>query len=442
MRRELLNHLINWKESDSRKPLVIRGARQVGKTSAVRQLGKTFAHCVELNFEEQAELSSFFSKNLDPAEILIDLQIFLRKKITPGETLLFFDEIQVCPRALLALRYFYEKMPELHVIAAGSLLEFAIELVGAPVGRVQFLHAYPMSFKEFLWAMDENFLVDAILNHDPHKSFQIANHEKALRLFGEYIAVGGMPEAVLQWREHKDYLRCQIVHDDLITAYKQDFEKYARKSQIKYVEHVFKEAPLQLCQQFQFSKMGGDFRKRELSPALTLLEKANIVTRVQQVHGRGFPIGAEADPHYFKIILLDVALAQTLLGAIPTEWILDTQNAFINKGAVAESFVGQELMAYHNPRQEAPLYYWQRNKRGSEAEIDYLLEKDAAIIPIEVKGGKGSTLKSMHSYLQTHPDAPYGIRFSTQNFSAHEKIISYPLYAVMLAVSAKTVRLF
>jgi uncharacterized protein len=184
VKREILNTLIDWKKNDSRKPLVIRGARQVGKTSAVRQLGKTFTHFVELNFEEQSALTSFFSKNLDPKEILIDLQIFLRKNIIPGETLLFFDEIQVCPRALLALRYFYEKMPELHVIAAGSLLEFAIEQVGIPVGRVQFLHAYPMSFKEFLWALDENFLVDAILNHDPHKLFQTANHEKALRLYG------------------------------------------------------------------------------------------------------------------------------------------------------------------------------------------------------------------------------------------------------------------
>ncbi|MCX7126209.1 MAG: DUF4143 domain-containing protein, partial [Gammaproteobacteria bacterium] len=267
----------------------------------------------------------------------------------------------------------------------------------------------------------------------PHKPFQIANHEKALRLFGEYIAIGGMPEAILQWRDHKDYFRCQIVHDDLIAAYKQDFEKYAKKSQIKYVEQIFKEAPLQLCHQFQFSKIQGDFRKRELLPALTLLEKANIVTRVQQVHAQGFPLSAQADPNYFKIILVDIALAQTLLGAVPTQWILDTQNAFINKGEIAESFVGQELMAYHNARQEAPLYYWRRNQRGSEAEIDYLIEQQSKIIPIEVKGGKGSTLKSMHSFLQTHPETPYGIRFSTQNFSVYEKIISYPLYAVMLA---------
>lgn len=150
---------------------------------------------------------------------------------------------------------------------------------------------------------------------------------------------------------------------------------------------------MQLCHQFQFSKIQGDFRKRELLPALTLLEKANIVTRVQQVHAQGFPLSAQADPNYFKIILVDIALAQTLLGAVPTQWILDTQNAFINKGEIAESFVGQELMAYHNARQEAPLYYWRRNQRGSEAEIDYLIEQQSKIIPIEVKGGKAAHLK-------------------------------------------------
>jgi predicted AAA+ superfamily ATPase len=323
-------------------------------------------------------------------------------------------------------------MPELHVIAAGSLLEFAIDQVGVPVGRVQFLHAYPMSFKEFLWALDETFLADAILNHDPHHAFHPTNHEKALRLFGEYTAIGGMPEAVLQWRDHKNYLQCQIIHTDLISAYKQDFEKYAKKSQIKYVEHVFKEAPLQLGHQFQFSKMQGDFRKRELSPALTLLEKANIATRVQQVHAHGFPLSAHADPNYFKIILLDVALTQALLRVIPTEWILNTHNAFINKGDIAEAFVGQELMAYRNPRQDTALYYWRRNQRGSEAEIDYLIEQQGSIVPIEVKAGKGNTLKSMRTFLQTYPDTPHGIRFSTQNFSVHESIISYPLYAVML----------
>lgn len=439
MKRELTNHLNNWKKMSGRKPLIIRGARQVGKTTSVRQFGKTFTRFVELNFEQQSALNSIFANDLDPEKIITDLQVLTRQRITPGETLLFLDEVQICPRALLALRYFYESMPDLHVIAAGSLLEFCIEQVGLPVGRVQFLYAYPMSFKEFLWALDETFLVNAILSHDIKQPFQQAIHEKALRLFGEYIAIGGMPEAVYAWQNKKNYQLCQNIHHDLIAAYKQDFEKYARKSQIKYVEHVFEQAPLQLGEQFQFAKIAGDYRKRELLPALTLLEKANVLTRVQQTQGYGFPLSAQADPHYFKIIMVDIAITQTLLGLTSEQWILDTENAFINKGALAEAFVGQELLAYHHARQAAKLYYWRRNQRGSEAEIDYLIAQDKQIIPAEVKAGKGSSLKSMHLFLQQHASSqtPFGIRFSTHHFSVHEKILSYPLYAVMLAASDK-----
>jgi predicted AAA+ superfamily ATPase len=432
MKRELVNYLINWKKNEDRKPLIIRGARQVGKTTSVRKLGETFLSFIELNFEQQSALHSIFENDLDPQKIIIDLQILTKQHIVPGKTLLFFDEVQICPRALIALRYFYESMPELHVIAAGSLLEFCIEQVGLPVGRVQFLYAYPMSFKEFLWALDETFLVDAILHHDINTPFQTAIHEKALRLFGEYIAIGGMPEAVRLWRDHKNYQRCLDIHHDLIAAYKQDFEKYAKKSQIKYVEHVFEQIPLQLGNQLQFSKIAGDYRKRELLPALTLLEKANVVTRIQQTQGYGLPLNANADPHCFKMIMIDIAITQTLLGLTSDQWILNTENAFINKGAIAKAFVGQELLAYHNARQAAKLYYWRRHQRGSEAEIDYLIAVNNTIFPLEVKAGKGSTLKSMHLFLEQHNQTPVGIRFSTQNFSVYKNILSYPLYAIML----------
>ena len=435
MKRESYNYLIEWKKSNGRMPLIIRGARQIGKTTTVRQFGETFDNIVELNFEQQPTLYPFFEGDLEPHKILTDLRLILPNlNITPGKTLLFLDEVQACPRVLIALRYFYELMPELHVIAAGSLLDFATEQVGMPVGRVQFLRMYPMSFKEFLWALGENVLADSILTRDPSNPFISVVHEKALRLFGEYIAIGGMPKAVQIWRDEKNYHRCQEVHHDLIRAYKQDFEKYARKSQIHYVEHLFQEIPSQLGGKFQFSKIPGDYRKRELAPALKLLEKANVVTRVQQTTANGFPLGACANPEYFKIIMMDIALTQTVLGLTSEQWILETENAFINKGAIAEAFVGQELLAYHNARRDATLYYWQRNQRGSEAEIDYVIARNEKIIPIEVKAGKGSTLKSMHLFLNENPHAPFGIRFSTQNYSVHEKIMSYPLYAVMRAV--------
>src|SRR3990167_2496479 len=197
MQRESYNYLLQWKKNSGRMPLIIRGARQIGKTTTVRQFGETFKNIVELNFEQQPALYQFFAGDLDPHKILTDLRLMLPNlNIIPGKTLLFLDEVQACQRVLIALRYFYELMPALHVIAAGSLLDFATEQVGIPVGRVQFLHMYPMSFKEFLWALGEHALADGILTRSISNPFISVVHEKALRLFGEYIAIGGMPQAV------------------------------------------------------------------------------------------------------------------------------------------------------------------------------------------------------------------------------------------------------
>lgn len=432
MKREIYNYLNNWKKSEFRKPLLMRGARQVGKTTSVRQLGQSFKHFVEINLEVMCELHAAFEGNLDPQLIITNLQLITKQVIIPGETLLFLDEIQACPNALLALRYFYEMMPALHIIAAGSLLEFCIEKIGLSVGRLQFLYMYPMSFKEFLMALNEQFLIDGILTGHPNKPFSEIIHKKALRLFSEYLAIGGMPEAVLRWRDQKNYPLCLSIHNDILLAYKQDFEKFTKKSQIHYVEHVFSEIPYQLGEQFNYANISGEYRKRELEPALSLLEKANVITKIMQTPAQGFPLAAHANPERFKVMMLDVALTQKLLKFTAEQWIIDIHTAFINKGAIAESFVGQELLAYSNPHEDSHLYYWRRDKRNSAAELDYVIAHQGNIIPVEVKAGHGSTLKSMHAFLQNHSSAPYGIRFSTQNFSIHEKIISYPLYAVML----------
>ena len=435
MQRIVFNTLNKWKKNPERKPLILRGARQVGKTTTIRHFSNQFEDMVELNFEFNPQLSSIFEKTRDPKQILTDLQIIAKKKITPGKTLLFLDEVQICPDALIALRYFYELMPELHVIAAGSLLEFAIEKMGLPVGRVNFLHMYPMSFQEFLWALNESLLAEAILKQEPSKPFSDVVHHKALRLLGEYMAIGGMPEAVACWRDNKDYAACVDIHHDIITAYRQDFEKYARKAQVKYVEHVFDHISLQLADKLQYSKFPGNYRKRELFPAYDLLRRANILSPITQTSATGVPLAADSNPENIKVIMLDVALTQTLLGLTSQQWILDPEEAFFNKGAVAEAFIGQELLAYANPRQEMQLYYWERCKRGSEAEVDYLIAQSGQVIPIEVKSGKGSSLRSMHMFLEYSSDSPYGIRFSTQNFSIYEKIHSFPLYAVIAALN-------
>ncbi len=431
MKRLIDRHLNEWTTNPYRQPLLLRGARQVGKTHAVRTLGASFDDFVELNFESESHLASVFEHDLNPERILRDLSISVKRSIIPGKTLLFFDEIQGVPKAITALRYFYEKMPELHVIAAGSLLDFAIEQVGIPVGRVASLYMYPMSFLEFLWARDEDLLVQEIVTHTPEKPLSELIHQKALRLLGEYLAIGGMPHAVQRWINTQNLLECAKIQQLLIDTYRQDFDKYAKKHQIKYLDLLYNHIPQRMAKKFKFSAVSTDYKKRELAPALELIERAGIAHKITWSAGNGVPLGAQADAQDFKILFLDIALAQIMLGLDLGAWIINPFEQFVNKGEMIEAFVGQELLAYASPYKKTTLFYWHRTARNSEAEVDYLLQKQENIIPIEVKSGSGSTLKSMQMFLESHSEwSPYGIRFSTQNYSIFEKIESYPLYAV------------
>lgn len=430
MKRLIDFDLLEWKTSGNRKPLLLRGARQVGKTFAARQLGKTFENCVEINLEINPKAAALFEEDLDPVRITRQLTALLDKPIIPGKTLLFLDEIQAAPKAITALRYFYELIPELHVIAAGSLLDFAILMTGIPVGRVISLYMYPMTFIEFMYALDHSLLAEEILRHEIEKPMSEPLHKKSLSLLGEYIAIGGMPEAVKEWKDSHDIKKCVQVHFSLIDTYTQDFGKYAKAFQIKYLDLLFGSVPLQQGQRFKYSKIEGEYRKRELSPCLDLLETAGVVHRVLATAAQGVPLGAQANPSNFKVLVLDVALGQTMLGLDLRDWFLNPLQEFVNKGDLVEALVGQELLGYSDPARKAHVYYWQRDTRGAEAEIDYVLQNKENIIPIEVKSGSGTTLKSMHSFLESHPKSPCGIRFSTNNYSEFNKIHSYPLYAI------------
>ncbi len=434
MKRIIDLHLQAWKIAPGRKPILLRGARQVGKTFAVRKLGQSFSSYVEINFEKQPELKQIFDVDLVPERLVRDLQTILKKPIIPGETLLFLDEIQEAPKAITALRYFYEDMPNLHVLAAGSLLDFAIQQVGVPVGRVSFLYLYPLSWLEFLKALGNNLLIEEILKHDPKEPMGSPMHEHTLRFLSEYLAIGGMPEAVASWITAKDPFACANIHQTIIDAYRQDFHKYAKEKQIKYVDLLFEHGAKQLSQKFKYNAIPGEYRKRELAPALDLLATAGIVHRVYHASGQGIPLGAEANLDIFKMIFLDVGLIQAILGLDFADWFLNAQNSFINKGALIESFVGQELLAYSNPHAKSSLYYWQRQERGSQAEVDYLIQLQGKIIPIEVKSEKGSRLQSIRLFLESHPNSPFGIRFSRHDYSVHDSIHSYPLYAISTAL--------
>jgi len=352
----------------------------------------------------------------------------VQKPIIPRKPLLFLDEIQEAPQAIAALRYFYEQVPELHVIAAGSLLEFALQHTGLPVGRLTLFHLYPMTFIEFLSALDNELFIKEVLELKRPLSESI--HEKLLELVGLYIGIGGMPAAVRCWKETKSALECFNMHHDLVNVYKRDFEKYANKFQQKYIELIFSQAPRLLGRRFMYQAIEGDYRKRELAPAIKLLMTAGLIHKVTHSDGHGIPLSAEANPEYFKILFIDIALAQAVLQKDMSPWFLDPLGALINKGEIVESFVGQELLGYSNPRMDTELYYWLRAARSSQSEVDYLIQDNELVIPIEVKSGTGSRLYSLHKFLEGHPKTPYGVRFSGTNYSIVDKVHSYPLYAI------------
>ena len=431
-----VDHYLNqWVKESTRKPLLLRGARQVGKTFSARELGKTFANYVEINCEELlSDCRLIFQKDLKPERILRELSLLSGSTIIHGETLLFIDEIQVVPQAILALRYFYEKIPQLHVIAAGSLLEFALEKVGVPVGRIDSVYMYPMTWLEFLLAKKEKLLFDEICHHDLNTSMPEVIHNKLLGLLGEYFAVGGMPEVVSNWVEQNNPFLCFKTQQSLLDNYRQDFEKYAKKHEVKYVEMLFDQVPYQLGQKFKFASVPGEFRKRELRPCFELLVKAGIIHPVYHTSAQGIPLGADVDLGKFKVLFLDVGFAQALLGLDLKAWILNPASAFVNQGAIVEAFVGQEILAYSHAFQKKMIYYWQKENRTSQAEVDYIIQIKNQIIPVEAKSGKTGGLRSLREYLHQHQDTVYSIRFSGQNYSKHEDLHSYPLYAIAKAI--------
>lgn len=422
-------HLDLWKMDNHRKPLLLRGARQVGKTYAVRRLGQSFEHFVEVNFEQIKEAIAIFEKDLIPERFIRALSILVKAPIIPGKTLLFFDEIQEAPQAILALRYLYEQMPDLHVIAAGSLLEFAIEKVGVPVGRISMLYMYPLSFIEFLVATGDSLMAKEILEHPIGKKMDDPIHGKILDKLGEYLSIGGMPESVSRWVETQNPAESLKVLQQIAAAYRQDFAKYARKSQVKYLEQLFAQVPHLIGREFSYREIHGEYRKRELAPALELLERSGIIHVIRHSSGQGVPIGSEVDFETFKIIYLDIALCQVILGSDVSVWFLKPLEGFSNRGEIAEGFIGQEMLCYSNPETKAELYFWKRKERNSSAEIDYLWQRDSKVFPIEVKSGHGGTLRSLRLFLESHPHSIIGIRFSALDYSIIEGLDSRPLYA-------------
>ena len=419
--------MIKWKDEEGRKPLILSGARQVGKSYLIeKNFAPHFDRLLSINFEKQPEYNNCFESGYSTAGILRKIEALAGKRIKVGSTLVFFDEIQFCPKAIIALRYFFEEIPALHIIAAGSLLEFTIEKISVPVGRVTFRHLNPMSFEEFLYNSGNQFLLDEIRSHSIIMPFPEALHNRATALVKEYMAVGGMPQVLSSFIEHQDYLRCQELLSDLLESYIKDFPKYSSKySDLKYIDTVFSRVPHLVGNQFKFVQISRDIQSKYLRNGLELLDKADLVKLIYKTSG--VPLGAHYNPERFKLLFLDIGLMQRGCDLNISRWITDSHH-LINAGPVSEQFVGQEICANSNFKRER-LYFWGRDKRGSSAEVDYMVEHAHGVTPVEVKAGTSGRLKSMQFLLKSNPDLSEGIKVSLDNFEKENNIQSIPFYA-------------
>ncbi len=429
-KRLIDNYLKEWMMDPARKPLLLRGARQVGKSSAIRNLALQFEHFAEINFEENPNLNSIFVQDNNPLRILDNLSVFLGQRIVPGQTLLFLDEIQACPPAISALRFFYEKMPDLHVVAAGSLLEFALEtLPSYGVGRVRSLFMYPFSFDEFLLAMGEELLLEAKKAASFQHPLPEIHHQKLLEYLKTFLLTGGMPESVSKYAGSRQLLVSQQVLDDIYTALQVDFSKYKNTVPTSRLVEVFESVVQQAGGKFMFAKASTSSNTQQIKEALQLLILAGWVVPVTHTAANGIPPGAEIDPKKRKMLLLDTGVFQRILGLNLSEFLFDPNASLQNKGVIAEQFWGLEYLKYGSPFTPPALYYWHRESPNSNAEVDYVIQQGADLLPVEVKAaGKGS-MQSLRQFFK-EKSKPFGYRFSLENFSEYQDIRSAPLYAV------------
>ena len=416
MKRKIDKPLLEWMSRQGRKPLVLRGARQVGKTFSVSEFGRQeFESFIHIDFEIDRGFQKIFDGELSPSNILLQIEAYTGKACIPGKTLLFLDEIQSCPRAMMSLRYFYEKMPELHVIAAGSMLEFALEHNSFPVGRIEFAWLRPLCFEEFLWALGLEKLTSQIPVIDSKISLPEALYAKLIENLKLYFLVGGMPEAVKSFASSRSLSPVMEIHRSLCHAYFQDFAKYGSRVDRDCLEHVFEQIPPSVGNNIKYTSLYPEKRIEKIKEALLTLEKALIIQKIYSTPANGLPLGADSSSKTFKALFLDIGLMQHLCGVVPRDVIDGNDLLDIYRGALAEQFVGQELLVHAGGSENGKMYYWSRAHKSSSAEVDYLLVRNGEIIPVEVKSGSLGRLKSLQIFMSEHPSVKRGVVMASSN---------------------------
>jgi predicted AAA+ superfamily ATPase len=429
MYRYFLDFLENRSPRIRSVPLIVRGARQIGKSHSIREYGKTsFSSLAEINLELNPSLGTCFT-SLNAATICRELEALLKIKIEDGKTLLFIDEIQSSPAALLSLRAFKEQRPGLDVIAAGSLLELILDdetLRSFPVGRVGFAWLYPMSFREFALALDEQQLIEILDKATLENPIPTSIHDKLLELVKVYYVVGGLPEVVDTFRETRSYLDAKVVQSRLILGYIADFAKYGKRYDYRKLQTVLTSIPRLVGKQIKYNQIDSQARARDLKQPLYDLEKSGLIRLVRATSANGTPLGSEEREGKFKAMFIDIGLMLNSLGLDLGSQPLE-QALFANEGSLAEQFVGQELQANEPAGTSPGLYYWHREAQGSNAEVDFVVARNGQIIPIEVKAGTTGTLRSLRLFMQ-EKGTPIGIRICQHPLSFHDNILTVPLY--------------
>lgn len=414
MQRRQLHTLEKWLRNKKRKPLIILGARQVGKSTLVelfaKQQGRTL---LNVNLERYPELSQAFSTK-DPQQILQQIEVLPRMAGVDDNTLLFLDEIQAVPEAIPALRYFYEERAELPLISAGSLLEFALSAhrFSMPVGRVQYLHMGPMTFTEFLGALGEDKLHHIVSTYEPGREISTVAHQRLLQQLRAYYFTGGMPEAVAVFAKTRSYREVGEVHHSIIDTYREDFPKYAGSRNLNRMLNVFNFAARNVGIKVKYSNISRQEQSGTLKKDLELLSMARVIGKVVHSHCSGLPLQADIEEKIYKLLFLDVGLMNAICGL---NWRVISQldeMKLVNEGAIAEQFIGQHLQALLAETPNRELTYWLREGRSANAEVDFVIALAGNIIPIEVKAGATGSLKSLHQFMGDK-QAGFAVRFDT-----------------------------
>lgn len=425
MKREALKQLYKWKENPDRKPLIIRGARQVGKTWLMKEFAsEAYPQYAYINFEDNEIAKNIFQKDFDIERILLALQLVTNITIST-DTLIIFDEIQEAPRGITSLKYFQEKAPQYHVIAAGSLLGVAMHKNESfPVGKVDFMDLYPLSFLEYLDALGEQNFVKLLLQKDWEMT--VLFHSKLQEYLRQYFYIGGMPEVVLSFITNKDFSKVRQLQQNILESYDRDFSKHAPITDVPRIRMVWKSIPSQLSKEnrkFIYGSLKEGARAKDFELAIEWLKDAGLIYKVNRTKKGELPLTAYEDLSAFKLFVVDTGLL-CAMSNLPPKVLLDGNTLFTDyKGALTEQYVLQQLKCI----KDLSIYYW--SAENSRGEIDFLLQYEAEVIPVEVKAEENLQSKSLRTFIDKHPQL-HGVRFSMSNYREQDWITNYPLYAV------------